>query len=57
MTEQPSHSPEPESQSQSQEPEPADEARPEGNVGPPEDLESDPAYNPDDPELKRMKGG
>ena len=24
---------------------------------PPEDLESDPAYSPDDPELRRVKGG
>ena len=55
MTEQPSQSPEPESQSQEQGPD--DEGRPEGNVGPPEDLENDPAYDPDDPELKRMKGG
>ncbi len=37
--------------------EPEDEARPDGNVGPPEDLEDDPAYDPDDPELKRKKGG
>ena len=51
MTEQPSPSPEPESS------QPEDEAQPDGNVGPPEDLENDPAYDPDDPELKRMKGG
>jgi hypothetical protein len=28
-----------------------------GYVGPPEDIEGDPAYDPDDPELRRIKGG
>jgi hypothetical protein len=28
-----------------------------GEAGPPEDIEKDPAYNPDDPELKGIKGG
>lgn len=25
--------------------------------GPPDDIEADPAYNPQDPDLKRRKGG
>ncbi len=29
----------------------------EGQAGPAEDLETDPAYSPDDPQLKRIKGG
>ena len=28
-----------------------------GNAGPAEDIESDPAYAPDDERLKRVKGG
>ena len=26
-------------------------------AGPPDDIENDPAYDPDDPELKGIKGG
>jgi hypothetical protein len=26
-------------------------------AGPPEDIENDPAYDPDDPNLKGIKGG
>jgi hypothetical protein len=29
----------------------------EANAGPPEDIENDPAYDPDDPGLKGLKGG
>jgi hypothetical protein len=29
----------------------------EGGAGPPDDIENDPAYDPDDPELKGIKGG
>ncbi len=29
----------------------------EGSVGPPEDIENDPAYNPDEEHLKDLKGG
>lgn len=28
-----------------------------GNVGPPEDIEDDPAYDPEDENLKGIKGG
>ena len=28
-----------------------------GEVGPPEDIEKDPAYNPEDENLKGIKGG
>jgi hypothetical protein len=28
-----------------------------GNVGPPEDIENDPAYDPDEEGLKDLKGG
>ena len=28
-----------------------------GNVGPAEDIENDPAHDPDDPGLKGLKGG
>jgi hypothetical protein len=31
--------------------------RNEAEAGPPEDIENDPAYNPDDPGLKAAKGG
>lgn len=37
----------------------SEEERPEpdGNAGPAEDLETDPAYSPEDPDLKKIKGG
>ena len=28
-----------------------------GEAGPPEDIENDPAYSPEDPALKGIKGG
>lgn len=31
--------------------------RGDGSAGPAEDLEQDPAYNPDDEDLKSVKGG
>jgi hypothetical protein len=31
--------------------------RNEAEAGPPDDIENDPAYNPDDPGLKGVKGG
>jgi hypothetical protein len=44
----------PENQTESEEPEAQREAHEEVQ---PEDFENDPARNPDDPELKAMKGG
>ena len=35
----------------------APETEEDASVGPPEDIENDPAYNPDDEELKGIKGG
>jgi hypothetical protein len=45
------------SEDERREDEPAGETEGDGNAGPAEDIQNDPAYNPEDPELKGIKGG